>query len=38
MGADTVALVWIIVDAALPLLWGTMGASLLCGCGRDPVA
>ena len=30
IGADTVTLVWILIDASLPLLWGTMGISLCC--------
>ncbi|MDE2773385.1 MAG: hypothetical protein OXI46_06725 [Gemmatimonadota bacterium] len=36
IGSDTVALVWILLDAALPLLWVTMGMFLLCGdCDRS---
>ena len=31
MGADTVSLVWALIDAALPLLLGAMGLSLLSG-------
>ncbi len=31
-GGDTTALVWILVDTALPLLSGTMGIFLLRGC------
>ena len=30
---ETVSLVWIIVDAALPLLWGATGVALLRGRG-----
>ena len=30
IGADTVTLVWILIDAGLPLLWGAMGISLCC--------
>ncbi len=33
VGNDTVALVWILLDAALPLLWGAMGVFLLRGGG-----
>ena len=33
IGADTVSLVWIILDAGLPLLWGAMGVFLLRGGG-----
>ena len=33
LGADTVSLVWIIVDAGMPLLWGAMGIHLLRGDG-----
>lgn len=29
VGADTISLVWILIDATLPLLAGTMGISLL---------
>ena len=31
----TVSLVWIVVDAALPLLWGTAGFALLRDGGQD---
>ncbi len=31
LGADTVSLVWIVLDAGLPLLWGSMGMFLLRG-------
>ena len=31
-GGDTTALVWILIDTALPLLSGTMGIFLLRGC------
>ena len=31
VGNDTVSLVWIILDAGLPLLWGAMGVHLLRG-------
>lgn len=34
IGADTISLVWIILDAGLPLLWGAMGMFLLRGGGR----
>ena len=34
IGADTVTLVWILVDAALPLLSGAMGMFLLRGDGN----
>ncbi len=34
VGADTIGLVWIILDAGLPLLWGTMGVFLLRGGGE----
>ncbi len=35
VGNDTVALVWIVLDAALPLLWGAMGVFLLRGGGGE---
>ena len=35
IGADTVILVWMILDAGLPLLWGTMGMFLLRGGGGE---
>ena len=34
VGNDTVSLVWIVLDAGLPLLWGTMGMFLLRGGGE----
>ena len=34
IGGDTVSLVWIVVDAGLPLLWGSMGVFLLRGGGE----
>ena len=35
IGADTVSLVWLILDAGLPLLWGAMGVFLLRSGGRE---
>ena len=32
IGGDTITLVWILIDATLPLLSGTMGIFLLRGC------
>ena len=34
IGGDTVSLVWIVLDAGLPLLWGSMGVFLLRGGGE----
>ena len=34
LGNDTVSLVWVILDAGLPLLWGSMGVHLLRGGGE----
>ena len=34
VGADTIGLVWIVLDAGLPLLWGAMGVFLLRGGGE----
>ena len=34
IGGDTVSLVWIVLDAGLPLLWGSMGMYLLRGGGE----
>ena len=36
VGNDTLSLVWIVLDAGLPLLWGSMGMFLLRG-GPRPV-
>ena len=35
IGGDTVSLVWIALDAGLPLLWGSMGVFLLRGGGEQ---
>ena len=35
ISAGTASLVWIIVDAALPLLWGAAGVALLQGDGQE---
>ena len=34
IGGDTVSLAWMILDAGLPLLWGSMGMCLLRGGGE----
>ena len=34
IGGDTVSLVWIVLDAGLPLLWGSMGVFLVRGGGE----
>ena len=34
VGTDTIGLVWIILDAGLPLLWGAMGVFLVRGGGE----
>ena len=34
LGNDTVSLLWVILDAGLPLLWGSMGVHLLRGGGE----
>ena len=33
IGGDTISLAWMILDAGLPLLWGSMGVCLLRGGG-----